>query len=218
VKDSPLEEVKHSTREMINSAKVRLKVLGLNSEQIKELEKIGRVSEGLILGDGSGENLIYADVFETDLAGIKKGQDVKVQGSFLGGNTLKGKVIAVDQVIDPKTRTGKVRIKISKTKASIRPESFVSVSIAVPLGKHLTVPLEAVLDTGRDMFVFIEQTKGNYEPRIITKLFETDEYMAVLSGVHEGDKIVSSANFMLDSESRLKAVIKKAQSENNHDH
>ena len=155
VKNSPLKEVRKSTNEMIKSSKVRLKVMGLSDEEIKNIAKKGRVSDSLIVGDGKGENLIYADVYEADLSNIKKGQAVKVEGSFLGGELLKGEVVSVDQVIDPKTRTGKVRIKIEKTKASIRPEAFVNVSISVPLGNKLAIPLESVLDTGRALFVFV---------------------------------------------------------------
>lgn len=219
VKDSPLKEVRRSTSEMIQSSKVRLQVMGLSTEDIKIIAEKGRVTESLIVGNGKGENLIYADVFEADLFNIKPGQSVKVAGSFLGGELLKGEVVSVDQVIDPKTRTGKVRIKIDKTKASIRPEAFVNVSISVPLGNVLVVSLESVLDTGRDLFVFVKKGKGQFEPRKITKLFETDEYMAVLTGLDENEIVVTSGNFMLDSESRLKAVIKKAgQNSQGHNH
>lgn len=218
VQDSPLEEVKRSTNEMIKSAKVRLKVLGLNSEQIKNLAKRKNVSEGLIIGAGKGENLIYADVFETDLSQIEKGQEVVVEGSFLGAEKLKGAVIAVDQVIDPKTRTGKVRIKIEKTKARIRPEAFVNVTISVPLGTHLAVPLESILDTGREIFVFVTKGEGKFEPRRVSRVFETDDFVAVAGGVSEGEIVVTSANFMLDSESRLKAVIKSANQSSGHNH
>ncbi len=219
VKDSPLKEVRRSTSEMIQSSKVRLQVMGLSTEDIKKIAEKGRVSDSLIVGGGKGENLIYADVFETDLFNIKPGQAVKVEGSFLGGELLKGEVVSVDQVIDPKTRTGKVRIKIDKTKASIRPEAFVNVSISVPLGNVLAISLESVLDTGRDLFVFVKKDKGRFEPRKITKLFETDEYMAVLTGLDENEVVVNSGNFMLDSESRLKAVIKNAgQNSQGHNH
>lgn len=218
VKNSPLKAVKKSTSEMIRSSEVRLQVMGLTQEQIKRLAKKGRVSDSLIVGDETGENLIYADVYEADLSNIKQGQLVSVEGSFLEGKRLKGEVVSVDQVIDPKTRTGKVRIKIEKTKASIRPEAFVNVSISVPLGSNLAIPLESVLDTGRDLFVFVKLGEGRYEPRKITKLFETDESMAVLSGLKENEVVVSSGNFMLDSESRLNSVIKNVGKSQEHNH
>ena len=206
VKNSPLQDVRRSTDEMVRSSRTRLQVLGLGNTEIKALAKKGSVSDGLIVS-GNNDNLIYADVFESDLAKIKPGQIVKIKASFIPGEPLKGEVVSVDQLIDPKTRSGKVRIKIDKTKLSIRPEAFVTVEIAVPLGNHISIPLEAILDTGKDLFVFVKKGRGKFEPRIITKIFETDDDVAVLKGLDVGDEVVTSANFMIDSESRLKAVI-----------
>lgn len=217
VRKSPLKEIRRSTNEMVRSAKTRLQVLGLGESQIKALASKGRVSDGLIVS-GNNDNLIYADVFESDLSKIKPGQEVKIKASFIDGKPLDGEVVSVDQLIDPKTRTGKVRIKIAKTDLSIRPEAFVSVSISVPLGKHIAAPLESILDTGEDLFVFIKKDKGRFEPRKITKIFETDKYIAVVDGLHEGEEVVTSANFMLDSESRLKSVIRSAGNQSGHNH
>lgn len=217
VRNSPLKEIRRSTNEMVRSAKTRLQVLGLGESQIKALATKGRVSDGLIVS-GNNDNLIYADVFETDLSKIKPGQSVKIKASFIKGTPLHGEVTSVDQLIDPKTRTGKVRIKIDNTDLSIRPEAFVTVSISVPLGKHIAAPLESILDTGEDLFVFVKKDEGRFEPRKITKIFETDQYIAVLDGLHEGEVVVTSANFMMDSESRLKSVIRGAGKQSGHNH
>ena len=217
VKDTPLQEVMRSTNEMIRSAKIKLKVLGLTEGQISQIGKKNSIYKGLIVGDNK-ENLIYADLFEAEISDVKKGQKVSVSASFLNGKKLKGKVVSVDKVIDSKTRTGKVRIKIEETDFAIRPEAFVSVSIMVPLGQHIAVPRDSILDTGRELFVFIRKGKGRFEPRIITKLYETDEYIAVASGVEADEEVVTSANYMLDSESRLKAVIKGSGASSGHNH
>ena len=217
VKDTPLKEVMRSTNEMIRSAKIKLKVLGLTEGQIDQIGKKNSIYKGLIVGDNK-ENLIYADLFEAEISDVKKGQKVLVSASFLNGKKLKGEVVSVDKVIDSKTRTGKVRIKIEETKIAIRPEAFVSISIMIPLGQHLAVPRDSILDTGRELFVFIKKGKGRFEPRVITKLYETDEYFAVGSGVEVDEEIVTSANYMLDSESRLKAVIKGSGASSGHNH
>tara|TARA_A100001015_G_scaffold320719_1_gene448180 strand:- start:729 stop:1859 length:1131 start_codon:yes stop_codon:yes gene_type:complete len=217
VKNSPLGEIRRSTNEMVRSARTRLKVLGLGDEEIKSLAKKGQVSDGLIIS-GKKDNLIYADVFESDLSKIKSGQKVNISASFIKGEPLKGEVVSVDQVIDPKTRTGKARIKIQKTDFSIRPESFVTVDILVPLGKHIAIPIEAVLDTGVDLFVFVKKGKGKFEPRKILKSFETDNYVAVYEGLKEDEVVVTSANFLIDSESRLKSVIKGTGTKHGRNH
>jgi len=218
VKNSPLKDIIRSTNEMVNSSRTRLQVLGLGDTEIKALAKKGQVSDGLIVS-GNNDNLIYADVFESNLAKIKPGQSVKIKASFIPGEPLKGEVVSVDQLIDPKTRSGKVRIKIDKTKLSIRPEAFVTVEIYVPLGNHISIPLEAIIDTGKDLIAFVKKGRGEFEPRIITKIFETDDDIAVLKGLEVGEIVVTSANFMIDSESRLKSVIKKGTgSSSGHNH
>ena len=217
VKDTPLQEVKRSTKEMVRAAKIKLKVLGLTDEQINNIGKKDSIYKGLIVGDNL-ENLIYADLFEAEISEIKKGQKVVVTASFLTGKKLSGEVVSVDKIIDPKTRTGRVRIKIEKTDVSIRPEAFVSVAIKIPLGEHVAVPRDSVFDTGRELFVFVKKKKGRFEPRVILKLYETDEYMAIASGVEAGEEVVTSGTYMLDSESRLKAVIKGNGASSGHNH
>ena len=210
VRNAPVSEVVESTRQMIRSSKIRLKVLGLSDGQIRDLAKKGRQSEALLVGGKGQESWVYADVFEIDLPHIQKGHAARIGGSFLQGQELAGEVVSVDQIINPKTRTAKVRIRLLQPKAPIRPESFVSVTILAPLGSHITIPLEAILDTGRESLVFVKKSEGEFEPRVVAILLETDADAAIGSGVKEGEEVVVGGNFMLDSESRLKKVIRDA--------
>ena len=205
VKDSPIADVKENTRQMIKSSKIRLKVMGLSDDQIQNLTKKGFQSEGLLVG--GQDNIVYADVFEVDLPYIKEGQSAQISANFLQGRTLPGKVISVDQVINPETRTAKVRIKLVKSDPSIRPESYVNATIFAPLGKHAAVPLESIMDTGVDTYVFLKRDKGMFEPKKIQVVLETESEAAILGEVKPGDTVVVGANFLIDSESRLKAVI-----------
>ena len=207
VRKSPSRSVLENTRQMIQSSKIRLKVLGLSDGQIQELKKKGIQTEGLLVSGRGQDNWIYADVFEMDLPWIKKGLKVKISGSVLQGKELEGEVISVDQVIDSQTRTAKVRIKPLEQNVLLRPESFVEVVILSPVGEKIAIPREAVMDTGRETFVFIKKEDGHFYPRKITMLLETNRYVAVGNGVAPGEEVVVGGNFMLDSESRLKAVI-----------
>ena len=205
VKESPIADVKENTRQMIRSAKIRLRVLGLSDDQISNLTKKGFQSEGLLVG--GQDNIVYADVFEVDLPFIKEGQSAQISANFLQGKILPGKVISVDQVINPETRTAKVRIKLLKSDPSIRPESYVNATIFAPLGKHIAVPLESIMDTGVDTYVFLKKDKGIFEPKKIRVVLETESEAAIAGGVSAGEVVVVGANFLIDSESRLKAVI-----------
>ncbi|MCB0422881.1 MAG: efflux RND transporter periplasmic adaptor subunit [Bdellovibrionales bacterium] len=205
VKNSPIADVKENTRQMIKSSKIRLKVMGLSDDQIQNLTQKGFQSEGLLVG--GQDNIIYADVFEIDLPYIKENQSAQISANFLQGKTLPGKVISVDQVINPETRTAKVRIKLLKNDPSIRPESYVNATIFAPLGKHVAVPLEAIMDTGVDTYIFVKIGKGIFEPKKIRVVLETETEAAILGAIKPGDTVVVGANFLVDSESRLKSVI-----------
>lgn len=218
VKNSPIEDVRGNTKQMINSSKIRLKVLGLSDSQIKELANKGSQSEGLLVSGKGQDNWIYADIFEVDLPYLKKGLSAQITANFLQGKTLPGKVISVDQVINPDTRTAKVRIQLLKQDPSIRPESYVNVTIFAPVGEHVSVPLEAIMDTGREAFVFVKKGDGEFEPRRVLVILETDTEAAVTGAIQPGDEIVVGGNFMLDSESRLKSVIRGGASSSGHNH
>lgn len=208
VKKSPLKEVKRSTNEMIKSAKIRLKILGLSDGEIKNLARKKNLSESLLVAKG-GEGWIYADIFEMDIPFIQKGLSAEISAKFLMGEVLAAKVISVDEIIDRETRTAKVRLKLtSKRGPKIRPQSYVTVDIIVPAGTHIAVPVDAVLDTGRETFVFVKTGEGEFTPRLVTIMFEAEDMAAISDGLSENDEVVARANFMIDSEARLKSVIR----------
>ncbi len=208
VQNSPLEEVKKSTREMVHSAKTRLKVLGLSDSEIKKLHKTGSASRGLILGEGR-QRLVYAEVFESELGKVRKGQKSVVRGNFGNRPHLEGEVIAVDQLIDPKSRTAKVRISITDENIVLPPQAFVSVDIVIPLGNHLSVSKSSILNNGKDTFVFKKVAEGEYRPVKVTSSDQTRDFAILYAGVSNGDQVVSKSHFLLDSESRLKSVFEK---------
>lgn len=219
VKNSPLEATRKNTQEMIRSSKIRLRVLGLSDDQISALAKKGRQSEALILSGKGGDSWIYADVFEQELSNIQKGLPVEVSAPFLQGKKLFGEVSSVDEVINPQTRTAKLRISVNSKSTKLRPESFVTVSIFAPLGEQKAIPKSAVIDTGKETFVFVKTGEGSFEPRNVTIVKEGEDNFGVGDELEVGETVVVGANFMLDSESRLKAVILNAgQASSGHDH
>jgi Cu(I)/Ag(I) efflux system membrane fusion protein len=208
VKEAPLAEVKLSAQRMMESAKLRLKILGLSDPQIARLRAADPSTGANLLITSPGENVwIYAEVFEMDLSSIEAGQEVKITGGSLDNKELIGKVAAVDRVINPSTRTAKVRILIPDGKAFLRPEAFVNTTFLSPLGEQIVIPFDAILDSGKEAWVFVVHDDGHFEPRtVLIKHYAGDE-VAVSSGLQPGEKIVTSANFLVDSESRLKGVL-----------
>ncbi|MBX9767427.1 MAG: efflux RND transporter periplasmic adaptor subunit [Bdellovibrionales bacterium] len=206
VQESPIAEVKHSAQRMSESAKLRLKILGLSDDQISALRSSGASGSSLLVPK-AGENIwVYAEVYEMDLSSLQPGLEVRVSGGSLGGQVLTGKVASVDRVINPTTRTAKVRIQVPNAKVALRPEAYVDVAILSPLGEQITVPFDAILDTGKQAWVFVIKEPGKFEPRIIKIKFRAGDEVAVSEGLSGGENIVTSANFLIDSESRLKGV------------
>ncbi len=206
VKNSPLPDVIHSARHMLQSAKLRLKILGLSDHQIASLQAGGEGEANLLLTKPGQKVWIYADIFQMDLPYVHSGQTANITAEFLGGKTLKGKIVSVDRVINSSTQTAKARILVSEGSSYLRPESYVNVTIHSPLGEQVTVPFDALLDTGKQSWVFIASSLGKIAPRLVRVKFYAGDDAAIASGLRGGEKIVTSANFLIDSESRLKAV------------
>lgn len=207
VQDSPLADVRHSAERMVESAKLRLKILGLSDKQIQAMGQSGNFGSNLLI-PRPGENLwIYAEVYEMDLQNVHPGLEAEISGSSLGGKTLKGKVVSVDRVINAATRTAKVRISTPEGKGLLRPESYVDVNIRSPLGEQVAVPFDALFDTGKEAWVFLTQDQGLIVPRKVSVKFRAGDWVAIDSGLEGGESIVTSANFLIDSESRLKGAL-----------
>jgi multidrug efflux pump subunit AcrA (membrane-fusion protein) len=109
--------------------------------------------------------------------------------------------------LNPQTRTARARILVATPDRDLRPETFVHVDIQVALGRKLAVPAEAVFDTGQRQFVFVFRGAGTFEPRTVALGPRADGDFEVLSGVTEGEEVVASANFLIDSESRFRAAV-----------
>ncbi len=211
VKGSSLPEVRHSAERMLQSARLRLKVMGLSDKQIAALGRGAPRSEQSLLIHQPGQDVyIYAEIYEMDLPDVRPGLEADVSEPFLGGAKLTGTVVSVDRVLNASSRTAKARILVPKARARIRPETYVNVSIRSPLGTQTTIPFDAILETGTQDWVFVKKGDGKLEPRLITIKYRAGDEIAVGSGVEPGDSIATSANFLIDSESRLQAEMTAA--------
>lgn len=206
VKDSPVEDVRHSAERMIKSSRLRLKVLGLSDQQIASIGASENTGSNLLIHREGQPVWIYAEIYEMDLPLVHAGQSAEITAEFLGGKNLNGKVVSVDRVINLNTRTAKARIQLDQGTNLLRPESYVDVLIKVPLGQQVVVPFDSVFDTGRQSWVFVVDDQNNYHPRQISIKFHANDFVAITDGLSGGERIVTSANFLIDSESRLRAV------------
>ena len=110
-------------------------------------------------------------------------------------------------MLDPKTRSIQVRAEVEDLEHKLKPEMFVNVNIKIEIGERLAMPQEAVMDTGERQMVFVAKPEGYFESRQVRLGNKAGDYYEVIAGVNEGEEVVSSGNFFVDSESRLKSAI-----------
>ncbi len=159
---------------------------------------------------------MLAEVFEFEVPYVHIGQAATVRLSYTPGKMYTGKVSFINPGVDPKTRTVRVRIDMPNPKLELKPDMYADVELAIDYGTQIVVPQEAVLDSGTEQVVFVARGDGYFEPRPIkigpkmaglpmaTGAAAGSEQVIVLSGLRPGETIVTSGNFLVDSESRLK--------------
>ncbi len=205
LKDSPLQDVIDRAKSLTEAARNKLKLLGMSDEQITALEKSRKAETNLYL-PGKGENVwAYINVYEYEIGFIKVGDSVDIEALAYPGEKFTGKVVSISPVLNPDTRTNQVRVEVPNPESKLKPEMFVNALIKESLGAKLAVPETAVLDTGLRKIVYLSQENNVLESREVTLGQKTENYYEVLSGLKEGDVVVTSGNFLVDSESRLKS-------------
>jgi Cu(I)/Ag(I) efflux system membrane fusion protein/cobalt-zinc-cadmium efflux system membrane fusion protein len=154
---------------------------------------------------------VNADIYEYELPWVQPGQPVKVEIPFAQGLPLTGRIAYIYPYVQGETRTVKARIELSNPGFTLKPDMYANVLIeGRPVAGALSIPGNAVLNSGRGQTVFVALGEGRFEPRQVkTGLADEQGYLQVLLGLTEGETVVTSAQFMLDSESKLREAIQK---------
>lgn len=191
---------------LLKAAETRLKLLGLNDAQIQRLRERRQVDPQLLLGaQESGKVWVYAEVYESDLSFVRVGQTVSIDVKAYPGKMFSGKILAIDPVINPKTRTVKIRSEIDDPAGELKPDLYVNVRVHSDLGEALTAPENAILNSGSEQHAFVHRGDGRFEPRRVRIGRKAEGKIEILEGLSENEEVVVSGNFLIDSESRLRA-------------
>jgi multidrug efflux pump subunit AcrA (membrane-fusion protein) len=150
---------------------------------------------------------VLADVYEAEAAFVRVGQTGRMTLSYLPGREWTGKVTFIAPVVQPETRTVSVRLEFANPDGVLKPDMFAEVVLERSLGSVVAVPEAAVLSTGTRSIVFVVKEDGAFEPREVQVGTKTDGYWEIASGLEPGAKVVTQANFLIDSESRLKSAL-----------
>ena len=150
---------------------------------------------------------VLADAYETDLARVKLGTPATLTLQAFPNREFPGKVIFIDPILDPKTRTAKVRLAFPNPTGELKPEMFGEVTLRTPPRTGLSIPTDAIIDSGTRKVVFVSLGEGKFRPREVKIGASDGERSEVLEGLAAGDQVVTRANFLVDSESRLRASL-----------
>ncbi len=156
---------------------------------------------------------VVAEVYESDLARVRLGQEARFEVSALPGEIFRGKVKFLFPTLDPTSRTLRVRLEVPNQPGpaglKLRPGMYGNVSLALPATAGLMVPAEALVDSGQVQYVFVARPGGRFEPRRVKVGARLQDRVQVTEGLAEGETVVTTANFLIDSESRLRAAIER---------
>ena len=228
------------SQELVESSRRRLLNWGISESEIAALEKEGKArntlsiaspANGVVLEKNvvEGENItpgmelyriadlsrvwVVANVYQRDLAIAKVGANAEVELAFRQGKPFRGKVTFLSPVLDPETKTAEVRIEIANTPAlELKPEMFATVRIlSASLHQVLAVPEQSIIRSGRRTIAIVSVGGGYFEPRVVELGESAGDYVEILNGISEGEKLVVSSQFLIDSESNLKAAIQQMQ-------
>ena len=228
--ESPLAEVKANAGSLVDSSRERLHLWDVTDLQIAMLERRGTaepvltvyapasgivlkrealpgkyVEPGTILYELADLSTVWisADIYESEVAATKVNQPATVTFASYPGETFPGKVAYVYPALNTEARTVRVRLELPNSGLRLKPGMYGTVTLHSDKGKTLVVPKEAVMDTGLRQIVFMDRGEGRYEPASVKLGRRSQDEVEVLEGLKEGDRIVTSANFLLDAESKL---------------
>jgi RND family efflux transporter MFP subunit len=150
---------------------------------------------------------VEVDIYENEIPLVKPGDHAVMTLKSFPGEEFHGEVTFMPPHLDMKTRTAKARLEFPNAGMRLLPEMYADVNIDIPLGDKLSVPESAVLRTGEQDVVFVDKGGGNMEIRRVALGQKAGGYYEVLRGLSEGEKVVSRANFLIDSESKIQAAV-----------
>jgi len=233
--ESSFPEVRRSGETLVRATRERLRLWDVSDKEIQRLEETGevvkaltlyapttgyilekehalegmRVTPGMALYTLADLSRIWveADVYEFESPLVKVGQKAGLTLAALPGRVFEGRVTYIYPTVEARTRTLTARLEFANPGLELKPGMYGDVLVETPGEEVLAIPQEAVLDSGRRTVVFVEEEEGRFVPREVTVGARGGGYYAVLGGLEEGESVVSSPNFLIDSESRFAAAM-----------
>jgi Cu(I)/Ag(I) efflux system membrane fusion protein len=237
LKGSPISDIRHGAEELAASSRERLVFFDVPEHQIRELERSRKIQKnlhihtpvaGTVINIGAREGQyvtpqtelymivdlstvwVYADIYEYELPWVKLGDEVEMTLAGIPGRTFTGELDYIYPYAESRTRSVKVRLTFDNPDLLLKPEMFAEVVIKSDKRiDTIVIPSEAVIRSGQSDRVFVVRAPGKFEPVIVKLGFQSAGQVAVLEGIEDGDEVVVSAQFLVDSESSLREATRK---------
>lgn len=237
LEDSPFDEVRHGAQTLLASTRRRLELFDVAPHQIEELIQTRKVKKTMHIHSAIRGFVVHkkaehgqyvepgtplytiadlsniwvlADIYEYELPWVKVGQKAVMTLSYFPGKEFKGKVTYIDPFMDPKTRTLKVRMEFRNPDWKLKPDMYANVLLESTITKKgVAVPEQAVLRSGEKDFVIVQVGPGRFIPREVRLGVQSEGFFQVMDGLKAGETVVTSSNFLIDSESSLREALDK---------
>ena len=233
-------DARETPRRLIESAKCRLQLWNVTEEQIAELEKTRKASDTLTLFSPfrgivqsvpveQGKNVkigdmlvevadlsvvwVWAEFYENELSMLKVGQKFTITAKSYPGEKFEGTLSVINPFLDEMKRTSKVRIDIPNPDFKLQPGMYINAELEMDMGEALTIPVSAVMPTGTRSVVFVDKGQGKLEPRVVQLGTKYADIYEVKSGLQENERVVASANFLIDAESKVQGALRGFEEE-----
>ena len=233
-------DARETPQRLIESAKRRLQLWNVTEQQIAELEKTRKASDTLTLFSPfrgivqsvpveQGKNVkigdmlvevadlsvvwVWAEFYENELSMLKVGQKFTITAKSYPGENFEGTLSVINPFLDEMKRTAKVRIDIPNPDFKLQPGMYVNAELEMDMGEALTIPVSAVMPTGTRSVVFVDKGQGKLEPRVVQLGTKYADIYEVKSGLQENERVVASANFLIDAESKVQGALRGFEEE-----
>ena len=232
--EAKAKDARATPERLIAAAESRLRQWNITDDQIAEIERKRAPSDALTLRSPFrgvvqevsarqgvnvkvGDHLIdiadlsvvwvSAEFYESELSMLKTGQSVTVTTSSYPNERFEGQIAVINPFLEQAKRTAKVRIDIPNPNFKLRPGMYANVELGMDMGEGLTVPASAVMPTGSREIAFVDKGGGKLEPRVVQLGEQIGDHYEVKSGLAEGERVIASANFLIDAESKVQGAL-----------
>jgi len=218
-----LSEANERSLSLRNAAHSKLLLMGMSESEIASMEQRGTAETSLYLPTNEDKSVwVYVTIYEYETALVKEGMPIQVDTPAYPGQTFSGRIVSMTPLLEAATRTFKARALVDNPEDKLKLEMFANIRIDYDLGERLAVPEEGVMHAGMRDIVFVTDSDSFFQPRTVRLGAKAEGWYEVLQGLIAGEQVVTSANFLVDSESKLNAVLNQMtesnQAEGDHRH